>query len=64
MKAKNIKRILAIVVVCLVLALTVTTIILAVVPYNVYNPIKDDFVRVTVYRDEISNSFKYCIFNY
>jgi hypothetical protein len=57
MKAKNIKRILAIVVVCLVLALTVTTIILAVVPYNVYNPIKDDFVRVTVYRDEISNSF-------
>ena len=54
MKAKNLKKILAVVVVCLVLALTITTIVLAVVPYSVYNPIKDDFVTMTIYRDEVS----------
>ena len=58
MKAKNVKKITGIVVVSLVLALTIATIILALVPKKLYNPMsQNDFAGVTVWRSTLSNSY-------
>ena len=60
MKAKSVKKILSIVIVSIVLALTVATIILAVIPKKQYNPMPErDFAGVTVYRSTLSNSYYY-----
>ena len=58
MKAKSVKKIIGIVVVSIVLALTVATIILALIPKKLYNPIPhNDFAGVTVWRSTLSNSY-------
>ena len=58
MKAKSIKKIVGIVLVSIVLAITITTIILALVPKKLYNPIADkDFYGVTIWRSTVVNSY-------
>lgn len=58
MKAKSVKKIIGIVVVSIVLALTVATIILALVPKKLYNPMPErNFAGVTVWRSTLSNSY-------
>ena len=60
MKTQNAKKIISIVVVALVLAVTIATIVLALVPTKLYNPItKDKLQSVTIYRDELSNVYLY-----
>lgn len=60
MKTNNLKKVISIVVVALVLAITITTIVLALVPTKLYNPVnKDKLQSVTVYRDELSNVYLY-----
>lgn len=58
MKTKNVKKIVGIVLVSIVLAITVATIILALVPKKLYNPIPEkDFAGVTIWRSTVSNSY-------
>ena len=60
MKTQKLKKIFSIVIVALVLALTITTIVLAIVPKKLYNPITTEKLQaVTVYRDEIANVYLY-----
>lgn len=59
MKTNNAKKIASIAIIALVLALTIVTIVLALVPKKLYNPISDGYKLVHVYRDGLSNSYKY-----
>ena len=52
MKSSNVKKVLSIVILCLVVAITVATVVLAIVPKNLYNPIADGYYTVAVYRDK------------
>ena len=57
MKTSNVKKILSIVILSLILAITVTTIVLAVVPKKLYNPVTDNYNLITVYKDKVSNAY-------
>jgi hypothetical protein len=57
MKTSNVKKILSIVILSLILAITITTIVLAVVPKKLYNPITDNYKAITVYKDKVSNTY-------
>lgn len=57
MKTSNAKKIASIVIIALVLALTVTTIVLAVIPKSLYNPINSGYSTIGVYRDNITNLY-------
>jgi len=58
MKSSNVKKVLSIVILCLVVAITLTTIILAVIPKKLYNPISDGYYAITVYKDQESNLYR------
>lgn len=57
MKTSNVKKILSIVILSLILAITITTIVLAVVPKKLYNPITDNYKAIIVYKDKVSNIY-------
>ena len=58
MKTKKGMKIFGIVIASIVLAITAATIVLALVPKKLYNPIpEDNFAGVTVYRSTLSNSY-------
>lgn len=52
MNTSKIKKILSIVIITLILALTVTTIVLAIVPKRLYNPVTNGYMSVAVYRNK------------
>lgn len=54
MKSSKVKKIISIVIISLVLAITVATIVLALVPKKLYNPIASDYDYVTVYQKDAS----------
>lgn len=57
MKTSNVKKILSIVILSLIVAITITTIVLAVVPKKLYNPVTDNYKAITVYKDKVSNTY-------
>ena len=58
MKSSNVKKILSIVIVSLVLAITALTIILALIPKTLYNPIADGYSYVYVHqKDDEYNTY-------
>ncbi len=58
MKTNKLKKILSIVILSVVLAITATVIILAVVPKRHYNPVERDNVMViSVWRETVDNSY-------
>lgn len=57
MKTGNLKKILSIVIISIVLALTIATIILAVVPKTVYDPLNRDFSTMSIWRAGINNTY-------
>ena len=52
MKTSNVKKVLSIVILCLVVSITIATVVLAIVPKNLYNPVVDGYYTVAVYRDK------------
>lgn len=58
MKTSNVKKVLSIVILCVIVAITVATIVLAVVPKTLYNPIADGYSAITIYKDTQSNTYK------
>jgi len=58
MKTSNVKKILSIVILCVIVAITVATVVLAVVPKSLYNPIAEGYSAITVYKDKQSNTYK------
>ena len=58
MKSSNVKKVLSIVILCIVVAVTLATIILAVVPKNLYNPISEGYYAITVYKNKESNLYR------
>lgn len=57
MKTGTLKKVLSIIIVSLVLALTITTIVLAVVPKKLYDPLNKDILTMSVWRDNVSNTY-------
>ena len=57
MKTGNLKKILSIAIITIVLALTITTIVLAVVPKKLYDPLNQDFITMSVWRDGVTNMY-------
>lgn len=57
MKTGNLKKILSIIIITVVLALTIATIILAVVPKKLYDPLNQDFITMSVWRDGVTNMY-------
>ena len=57
MKSSNVKKVLSIIILCLVVAVTLTTIILAVIPKKLYNPVTDGYYTVNVYKDKKNNLY-------
>lgn len=57
MKTNLVKKILSISIVSLVIALVVATIVLALIPKKLDNPINNGFSSITVYKDEISQTY-------
>ena len=58
MKTSNVKKVLSIVILCVIVAVTVATVVLAVVPKTLYNPIDDGYSAITVYKNTKSNTYK------
>ena len=58
MKTSNVKKVLSIVILCVIVAITVATVVLAVVPKTLYNPIADGYSAITIYKDTQSNTYK------
>lgn len=58
MGTTKVKKILSIVIISLILAVTILTIVLALVPKKLYNPIADGYYTVTVYKDKNSNIYQ------
>ena len=57
MKSSNVKKVLSIVILCLVVAVTLATIILAVIPKKLYNPVTEGYYTVNVYKDKKNNLY-------
>ena len=57
MKKDLAKKIVSISVIAVVVALVITTIILALVPKRMANPIADGYATITVYQDSTSAMF-------
>lgn len=53
------KKIISISVVSLVLAIVITTIVLAIVPKKFNNPIQDGYASITVYKDGLAQQYTY-----
>ena len=58
MKTSKVKKVLSIVILCVIAAITVATIVLAVVPKTLYNPIDDGYKAITIYKGTNSNIYK------
>lgn len=52
MKSNVFKKVLSIVIIGLVLAITITTVVLALIPKRLYNPIADSYVYVRIYQKD------------
>lgn len=61
MKSSSIKKIISIVIISLVLAITVTTIVLALVPKKLYNPIASGYSYITIYQKDASEPNTYTV---
>lgn len=59
MKKNLAKKITSITVIALVVALVITTVVLALVPKKMNDPIASDYKRVWVYQDNVSAAFSY-----
>ena len=59
MDTTKVKKILSIVIISLILAVTILTIVLALVPKKLYNPISEGYSAVTVYKDKNSNTYTF-----
>lgn len=57
MKSSKVKKIISIVIISLVLAITIATVVLALVPKKLYNPIASDYDYVTVYQKDSSQAY-------
>ena len=57
MKTSNVKKVLSIVILCIIVAITVATVVLAVVPKELYNPVNDGYGAITVYKDKVPNTY-------
>lgn len=53
--SSKVKKIISIVIISLVLAITITTVVLAIVPKKFYNPIVEGYDYVTVYKKDQTN---------
>lgn len=63
MKKDLVKKIVSISVVSLVLALVITTIVLALVPKKLVNPINDGYASITVYKDKEGTQYFKNLYN-
>ncbi len=52
MKSNVFKKVLSIVIISLVLAITITTVVLALIPKKLYNPIADSYRYITIYQKD------------
>lgn len=52
MKSSKVKKIISIVIVSIIVAIALTTVVLAIVPKRLYNPIVDGYYTVTVYNNK------------
>ncbi|MBQ7351322.1 MAG: hypothetical protein IJW59_00430 [Clostridia bacterium] len=59
MKKNLAKKIISISVVAVVLALVITTIVLAIVPKKFSNPIQDGYATITIYKDGLAQQYTY-----
>jgi len=57
MKTNNVKKVLYIVILSLFIAITVATVVLAVIPKKLYNPINEGYGAITVYKDKTPNTY-------
>jgi hypothetical protein len=57
MKTSNVKKVLSIVILTVIIAITIATVVLAIVPKNLYNPIDYDYKAITVYKDKKPNIY-------
>lgn len=57
MKSSNVKKVLSIVILCVVVAITVATVVLAIIPKKLYNPIPDNYYTVALWRDKKDRMF-------
>lgn len=60
MKTSKVKKVLYVLIISLFIAVTIATVVLAVVPKELYNPINDNFGAVSLYKDgdKIGNLYK------
>ena len=61
MKTNNVKKILSITIISLIVAITIATVILAIIPKKLYNPIATNYSAVTVYKDKNKNNYSEAI---
>ena len=58
MKTNKVKKVLSIVILSIIVAITIATIVLAVVPKNQYDPIADNYKVITVYKDKKTQNYE------
>ena len=53
----KVKKIISIVIISLILAITVAVVVLALIPKKLYNPVPTDYTTLTVYRNKKSQTY-------